>query len=316
MSKSIILSQVANNGPATVSRRISALLTGSTDFFQPDYKDKAHVQDFFNEKAVVDFAGRIAAHYPGRKTLKILDLCCGHGKPTALLQAELLQLGIQADMTGYDISKAQIEAAAASYPDINFKVQDLETMTDYNEYDVVVSFFGLHWVGDKKLMAQKISQALKPGAQLIFLVPLAKPDLFKCRHTVWERHKKSHTELRSEQTLQMLPISPKVYQDPLRSHFLTERTASSTYTLRFNEKQFMDFIASWDPAARVMKTLISLQALKPEVLTSYLRSLLSAIQPNCDVSDEVNLSRSQSTILFQERLFTYDGTKRNHLSRL
>ena len=75
----------------------------------------------------------ILAEIPMNKRTKILDLCCGSGRHTKILD----QKGYK--VKGIDLSEILIKMGKAKYPFLNLKVED---MRDFKgNYDVILSLF-------------------------------------------------------------------------------------------------------------------------------------------------------------------------------
>lgn len=101
------------------------------------------------------------------KSMKVLDLCCGHGRHTI----ELAKRGYQ--MTGLDLNtffldnaKHDAEAAGAT---INWIKSDMREVPFEGEFDVVVNLFTAFGYlesddEDQKVLHQ-VTKALKPGGQ-------------------------------------------------------------------------------------------------------------------------------------------------------
>lgn len=91
----------------------------------------------------------------------ILDLGCGSGH----LTHSIAESG--AHVIGIDSSANMIEAAHASYPDIEFLVADARTFTFPFSFDAIFSNATLHWVKEADEVVQHIATALKPGGRFV-----------------------------------------------------------------------------------------------------------------------------------------------------
>lgn len=101
------------------------------------------------------------------KGMKILDLCCGHGRHTI----ELAKRGYQ--MTGLDLNsffldKAKRDAEATDVT-IDWVKSDMREVPFENEFDVVVNLFTafgyLESDEEDQKVLQQVAKALKPGGQ-------------------------------------------------------------------------------------------------------------------------------------------------------
>jgi trans-aconitate 2-methyltransferase len=107
-----------------------------------------------------DFLGRIAIPPQAR----VLDVGCGDGKVTALIEA--------AQVTGCDRSAEMVELARREHPACTFLVADVRDLPFDGEFDVVVSFTALHWVVDRHGDALAgIRRALVPGGRVAVTFP-------------------------------------------------------------------------------------------------------------------------------------------------
>ncbi|GAB1542722.1 class I SAM-dependent methyltransferase [Scytonema sp. NUACC21] len=94
---------------------------------------------------------------------KILDIGCGDGKITA----EIATYVPNGSVLGIDNSQEMIDFAQSKFPsshfsNLNFKVTDANELSFNNEFDVVVSFFCLHWIIDHTQVLKAIETSLKP----------------------------------------------------------------------------------------------------------------------------------------------------------
>jgi trans-aconitate methyltransferase len=107
-----------------------------------------------------DFLGRIAIPAEAR----VLDVGCGDGKVTALIEATAV--------TGCDRSAEMVELAQREHPECAFVVADVRDLPFDAEFDVVVSFTALHWVVDRHVDALSgMRRALVPGGRLAVTFP-------------------------------------------------------------------------------------------------------------------------------------------------
>jgi ubiquinone/menaquinone biosynthesis C-methylase UbiE len=92
---------------------------------------------------------------------KILEAGCG----TGWLSAKLSEFG---KVTAIDIGKKIIDLAQETYPHIDFRSGDVETLDlPVNYFDVVVSSQVLAHVADQPRFVHRLAQLLKPGGFLL-----------------------------------------------------------------------------------------------------------------------------------------------------
>lgn len=113
----------------------------------------------------IDLLARVPAEAPR----SVLDLGCGPGNLTALLA----ERWPAAHVAGLDSSEAMIAAAHASYPGLDFAVEDLRTyLADAPEpVDVLVSNATLQWVPGHLDLLPALVAAVRRGGWLAFQVP-------------------------------------------------------------------------------------------------------------------------------------------------
>ncbi len=93
---------------------------------------------------------------------RVLDLGCGTGQ----LTAEIAQAGAEA--VGIDASPEMIATARRNFPQVQFEVANVSSLTYTNEFDAGVSNAALHWVRDQPGAISSIAHALKPGGRFVF----------------------------------------------------------------------------------------------------------------------------------------------------
>ena len=91
----------------------------------------------------------------------ILDLGCGSGH----LAHTIAQLG--AHVIGIDSSTSMIEAARATYSDVEFLVADAKDFTFPRPFDAIFSNATLHWVREAEQAVEHIALALKSGGRFV-----------------------------------------------------------------------------------------------------------------------------------------------------
>lgn len=65
---------------------------------------------------------------------------------------------------------------------MKFFRRNLDTQfKDVAEFDVVISFWALHWVNDIKATTEAIARSLKPKGLLLAVVGMSKEDIYTAR---------------------------------------------------------------------------------------------------------------------------------------
>jgi SAM-dependent methyltransferase len=115
----------------------------------------------------------VVGELPAGRSLRVLDLGCGTGSLVFRL-VESLPL---AEVTGIDVSAANIRAAEAGRPAASIAARVRFARADYLEYamtpvDAIVSDGVLHLIGgDTLALFQKLAHDLVPGGRLIVCMP-------------------------------------------------------------------------------------------------------------------------------------------------
>lgn len=100
-----------------------------------------------------------------------LSLGCGSGEDCS----HLLSLGAER-VVGIDLSTNLIGIAKASYPDCEFQVMDMETLSfPDNSFDFVYSSLAIHYIEDWHKVFSEVYRVLKPNSFF----------LFSCNHPVY-----------------------------------------------------------------------------------------------------------------------------------
>lgn len=280
------------------------------------YSPQAHHQDTVNSMAIRDFAEAIKTwyHENGMKPndgspIDMLDIGCGPGKPTYDLLRALTENSILVNqITGEDISRYQIAEAVKTYenePRLRFNVQNMEEMSDKNQYDVIVSFFALHWANDINAMAKLIRDAIKPNGKLMFLVPLGDDPLFKYRQRF---RKESHWQHHlSDFNLVNFHTDEGVYKNAFDPHFMTDGSYTKVIDRTFNytREEFSTFLSSWLPEKRYLNNKdIDSSTYATELVDFIVSALYTQGDPDIDSS----LKLRDGKIVFTGLFFQYSGT--------
>ncbi len=274
--------------------------------FNESYVENSHLQRSFNEQIVKNFIDYILRTIPNvkEKRIKILDLCCGDGGVTSALFYELTRAGISIEkMVGYDISSELIDIAKKyENENLKFQIQDLKKMDDQEEYDIVLSLFGLHWIDDIDCAAHKIYQSLKSDGKLMYFVPLEKAKLFVLREAVI--NSPEFQELFKDYSFSPFRSNPEEYFQAFQIGFESENSTdeiSSTVTKLLSPEKFKEFLASW------MQELRHLQSQAD--VCRYLDKLFDNIPTTPDPCHDVEIN-DQGEVIFHERIHWFFGTKR------
>lgn len=235
----------------------------SNHFVGDDYKNKSHHQQSFNNKNINHLIDRIeewSSDDPNAQIM-ILDLCCGHGKPTHQLLTGLESEGINVTkIIGTDISKSQIDTANRdfSHPKLEFIIDDAENINLQHsslehKFDVAVSLFGFHWIRDLNHLALDIKKLLKPQGHLSFFVPIEKMDLYSYREQLMTKDK--WKQMFDNVSIFPFHASPDEYTKVFDQYFHRENSEYKIVVKSYSKDEIIDFFASWMLEVRFLNEL-------------------------------------------------------------
>lgn len=98
----------------------------------------------------------------------VLDVPCGGGVALRGLQPGQRLRYVAADLSTDMLARARTRAAGLGRDDIEFVEADIERMPfDDNEFDLCVSFNGLHCLPDPAAAVRELARCVKPGGRLV-----------------------------------------------------------------------------------------------------------------------------------------------------
>lgn len=109
----------------------------------------------------------LLAHIPTANVATAVDIGCGPGNSTQLLQARYPG----ASIAGMDSSVDMIAAARKRLPELTFDVADIETWSDPGTFDVILANAALQWVPDHEHVFPMIVSKLASGGSLAVQMP-------------------------------------------------------------------------------------------------------------------------------------------------
>jgi len=110
----------------------------------------------------------LAAHIRVENARNIIDIGCGPGNSTKVLQ----DTWPRARIVGLDSSAQMIAAARATYPDREWIVDDAQSWRSDEQFDVVFSNAALQWMADQVQVLKNLFRHLNDGGALAVQVPM------------------------------------------------------------------------------------------------------------------------------------------------
>jgi ubiquinone/menaquinone biosynthesis C-methylase UbiE len=135
-----------------------------------EYKNNSKLQQFFSSELIKKFIIE-SPHF--KNSHRILDIGCGDGKITRNL-ADLVPKG---QVIGTDISEKMIdfcikENLSSPKNNLGYMLMDAEKNIFQYQFDIITSFFCLHWVQNLNKALIGIKNALANHGRTIILIPL------------------------------------------------------------------------------------------------------------------------------------------------
>lgn len=116
----------------------------------------------------------------------ILDVGCGTGRTTNYCASQLTTGHVH----GTDFSQDMIDFAKETYKNIDHISFEYLNVLDLNidsEFDIVYSFFCLHWIAEQEHAIKNIVRSLKPGGKALLYV--------NCESDLMQRYYKASAEV-------------------------------------------------------------------------------------------------------------------------
>ena len=92
---------------------------------------------------------------------RILDLGCGTGRHARMIADR------GAEVLGIDRASSMIEQARASFPELEFRIEDGESFRIDSPFDGVFSNAALHWMTSPEKVVRRVWEALRPGGRFV-----------------------------------------------------------------------------------------------------------------------------------------------------
>lgn len=129
------------------------------------YQLANHIQESLAIKIITEsINGHLMPDFSGKK---ILDLGCGTGNITSKLITKWRATSVK----GIDLSQSMIDYCCKNYDvaGLTFERGDISNFSYDNEYDIITSFFCIHWLSnqDKCKVFENVYKSLRPGGYFL-----------------------------------------------------------------------------------------------------------------------------------------------------
>lgn len=125
----------------------------------------------YNKHAFAQYEIAVDAlsHWKFTGNEKVLDIGCGDGSISAVIAKKYVPNG---SVLAIDLSKDMIDFANKKHnlKNLKFQVIDASDIRCNNEYDLITSFYCIHWIKDQQAFVDNISKCLKPNGKILFYI--------------------------------------------------------------------------------------------------------------------------------------------------
>lgn len=143
------------------------------DIFAKDYRTTYEHLDSFDWEAAKGLLWPILDGLKGQGPAAVLDAGCGDGRALGRMMKRALQIGLEAEFWGWDISPAMLKVAAKRLErPAQLRVRDIVDPLGRNEapaggFSLVTAFFVLVHLSDTRDFFKPLVPALAPGGLLL-----------------------------------------------------------------------------------------------------------------------------------------------------
>ncbi|MDR3646291.1 MAG: methyltransferase domain-containing protein [Candidatus Babeliales bacterium] len=119
--------------------------------------------------AQYDISTEALSHWPFKGNENVLDIGCGVGSISAVIAQKYVPNGT---VLGIDLSQDMINFAQKKYNLKNLKFENMNAsdICYINEFDLITSFYCIHWIKDQQAFLDKVIKCLKPSGKILFYI--------------------------------------------------------------------------------------------------------------------------------------------------
>lgn len=127
--------------------------------------------DTYNKYAFAQYDISIDAlsHWPFKGNENVLDIGCGVGSISAVIAKKYVPNG---SVLGIDLSEDMINFAKKTHnlKNLKFESMNASDVCYLNEFDLITSFYCIHWIKDQQAFLDNAVKCLKPGGKILFYI--------------------------------------------------------------------------------------------------------------------------------------------------
>lgn len=228
---------------ACFSTRGDGKIPRKKGFWVEDWDSKHYKEHGLLQKEAVF---KILKKFPLNGTEKVLDLGCGDGKATMAIVEKVPE----GQVVGIDRSPNMIQEAKsvwAHIPNLSFKMMDAADFSFTQKFDLITSFFALHWVVDHAPVLKCAAASLKEGGRILFYFLTGGNPLVG---EVFEKEPWKTALEKREKIVGKFPVKDVAfYRDLLQKHNFKEKTVENRpFSFFFpNVEALAGFFMTWVP---------------------------------------------------------------------
>ena len=137
------------------------------DFYNEFWKTRPreiNLHEAYRLSSIISMMQDVKENFPGHTSLRICDVGCGTGWLANCLS-------VFGSVTGIDLSQEAIEIARLRWPHINFYSNDIMTLVDRQEFDVIVCSEVIEHIENKNNFVELVSRLLTDDGFIVLSCP-------------------------------------------------------------------------------------------------------------------------------------------------
>lgn len=219
----------------------------------------------------------------GDKIQSIGDVGCGDGKVTQALSKKF-----QANVLGIDNDASMIAHANKNHANerISFEHCDARALDKTDEFDLITSFFALHWIKEKDVVIANMAKALKPGGIIKLLFTASTQEISEAFFALIKQDK--WTAYFKDFNPGFYPCTAEEIESYLSKAELSGTQVNTQQTRRaFSQEAFKPFIKNFLPGANQLNN----EELWDKFVDDFIKQYIQIVPLNEDNNVEYQVER-------------------------